>query len=130
MKLITEEIKTKLASNKGDANVDKPYLKLFSPTGSATWLITEIVDEDTLFGLCDLGMGFPELGYVSLQELESVELPFGLKIVRDMYFTPHKTLKEYASVAREHSRIVTEDSLLNDTLSKLETHGMYFEDNG
>jgi hypothetical protein len=47
-----------------------------------------------------------------------------------MYFTPDKTLKEYASVAREHSRIVTEDSLLNDTLSKLETHGMYFEDNG
>ena len=121
MKLITEEIKTKLASNKGDANIDKPYLKLFSPTGAATWLITEIVDEDTLFGLCDLGMGFPELGYVSLQELESVELP--------MYFTPDKTLKEYASVAREHSRIVTEDSLLNDTLSKLETHGMYFEDN-
>ena len=119
-----------MASNKGDANVDKPYLKLFSPTGSATWLITEIVDEDTLFGLCDLGMGFPELGYVSLQELESVELPFGLKIERDMYFTPDKTLKEYASVAREHSRIVTEDSLLNDTLSKLETHGMYFEDNG
>ena len=119
MKLITEEIKTKLASNKGDANVDKPYLKLFSPTGSATWLITEIVDEDTLFGLCDLGMGFPELGYVSLQELESVELPFGLKIERDMYFTPDKTLKEYASVAREHSRIVTEDSLLNDPLIKL-----------
>ena len=82
-----------------------------------------------MFGLCDLGMGFPELGYVSLQELESVELPFGLKIERDMYFTPDKTLKEYASVAREHSRIVTEDSLLNDTLSKLETHGMYFKDN-
>jgi hypothetical protein len=110
MKLITEEIKTKLASNKGDANVDKPYLKLFSPTGAATWLITEIVDEDTLFGLCDLGMGFPELGYVSLQELESVTLPFGLKIERDMYFTPDKTLSEYTELARQHQRIVMNES--------------------
>ena len=129
MKLITEEIKTKLASNKGDPNLDKPYLKLFSPIGGATWLITEIVDEDTLFGLCDLGMGFPELGYVSLQELESLELPLSMKVERDMYFEPSKTLEEYASVARQHSRIVTEESLLNDTLSKLETHGMYFENN-
>ena len=110
MKLITEEIKTKLASNKGDANVDKPYLKLFSPTGAATWLITEIVDEDTLFGLCELGMGFPELGYVSLQELESIELPFGLKIERDMYFTPDKTLSEYTELARQHQRIVMDES--------------------
>ena len=110
MKLITEEIKAKLASNKGDANIDKPYLKLFSPTGAATWLITEIVDEDTLFGLCDLGMGFPELGYVSLQELESIELPFGLKIERDMYFTPDKTLSEYTELARQHQRIVMNES--------------------
>ena len=110
MKLITEEIKAKLASNKGDANVDKPYLKLFSPTGAATWLITEIVDEDTLFGLCDLGMGFPELGYVSLQELESIELPFGLKIERDMYFTPDKTLSEYTELARQHQRIVMNEA--------------------
>ena len=129
MKLITEEIKTKLASNKGDPNLDKPYLKLFSPTGAATWLISEMIDEDTLFGLCDLGMGFPELGYVSLQELESLELPLSMKVERDMYFEPSKTLEEYASVARQHSRIVTEESLLNDTLSKLETHGMYFENN-
>ena len=107
MKLITDEIKAKLASNKGDANVDKPYLKLFNPAGSGTWLITEIVDEDTLFGLCDLGMGFPELGYVSLQELESVTLPFGLKIERDMYFTPDKTLSEYVELARQHQEIVT-----------------------
>jgi len=110
MKLITEEIKTKLASNKGDANVDKPYLKLFSPTGAATWLISEMIDEDTLFGLCDLGMGFPELGYVSLQELESVTLPFGLKIERDMYFTPDKTLSEYTELARQHQRIVMNES--------------------
>jgi len=60
--------------------------------------------------LCDLGMGFPELGYVSLQELESVTLPFGLKIERDMYFTPDKTLSEYTELARQHQRIVMNES--------------------
>ena len=46
MKLITKEIKNKLAKNVGDANVDKPWLKLFNPAGIGTWLITEY-DEDT-----------------------------------------------------------------------------------
>jgi hypothetical protein len=106
MKLITKEIEKKLAKNTGDSNADKPYLKLFNPVGSATWLISQIVDEDTLFGLCDLGMGFPELGYVSLQELKSLDLPFGLTIERDKYFEPDKTLAEYAEIARSNQRIV------------------------
>jgi hypothetical protein len=57
-------------------------------------------------GLCDLGMGFPELGYVSLQELKSLDLPFGLTIERDKYFEPDKTLAEYAEIARSNQRIV------------------------
>ena len=132
MQLMTKAIQGQLEKNRELPAADrKVVVKYFTPDGAATWWISERDphNPDLLFGLCDLGMGFPELGYVSLQELESIELPFGLKIERDMYFTPDKTLKEYASVAREHSRIVTEDSLLNDTLSKLETHGMYFKDN-
>ncbi|NBX09935.1 MAG: DUF2958 domain-containing protein [Marivivens sp.] len=39
------------------------------------------------FGLCDLGYG-AEWGYVSLAELESVSLPFGMGIERDIYFQP------------------------------------------
>ena len=96
MKLITKEIKNKLAKNVGDANVDKPWLKLFNPTGIGTWLITEY-DEDTgrMFGLCDLG--YPELGYVNLKELEDLDLPFGMKIERDVLWDPDKTLAEYAA---------------------------------
>jgi hypothetical protein len=41
-----------------------------------------------MFGLCDLGMGFPELGYVSLNEMKAVRLPFGLGIERDLHWTP------------------------------------------
>ena len=101
MKLITKEIALKLSKNIGDANVDMPYLKLFSPVGAATWLISEIDDdEDTMFGLCDLGMGFPELGSVSLHELESITLPMGLGIERDIFFEPSKTLAGYADDAK------------------------------
>ena len=39
------------------------------------------------FGYADLGYG-GEWGYVSLSELESVKLPFGMGIERDIYFQP------------------------------------------
>ena len=108
MKLITKEIAAKLSKNIGDANVDMPYLKLFNPMGAATWLISEY-DEETgnLFGLCDLGMGFPELGSVSLHELESITLPMGLTIERDIFFEPSKTLAGYAGAAKEAGYINT-----------------------
>ena len=41
MKLITKEIAEKLSKNIGNAEADKPYLKLFNPCGAATWLISE-----------------------------------------------------------------------------------------
>ena len=103
MKLITKEIENKLSKNKGDGK-DKPYLKLFNPAGSGTWLISQIKG-DLLFGLCDLGQGFPEIGYVSLNELKSVKLPFGLKIERDSSFEPKMSLSEYAAKARAEGGI-------------------------
>jgi len=107
MKLITKEIEAKLAKNTGNFLVDKPYLKLFSPVGSATWLITEYNKEtDELFGLCDLGHGFPEIGFVSLKELQSIKLPFELSIERDRYWEPDKTLSEYNMKAKEAGSIL------------------------
>ena len=80
----------------------KPWLKLFNPVGAQTWLIAGIAeDEDTMYGLCDLGFGCPELGYVSLNEIENLDLPFGLKIERDTWWEPEKTLEEYYNDARE-----------------------------
>lgn len=111
MKLITKAIEAKLAENaaKAAAGVDtsneKPVLKLFNPTGAATWLITEKDEYGMMFGLADLGFGTPELGYVSLQELESYKGPFGLGIERDRSFTAKKTLAEYADEARAKGSI-------------------------
>ena len=88
MKLITKEIKNKLPNlgeqeNKGlDALV---YVKFFTPWSNWTWYATEYSD-GMFFGLV---YGFvKELGYFSLEELESIKGPFGLRIERDLYFQP------------------------------------------
>ena len=85
-----------------------PVVKLFTPDSSATWLLTELdADEDTLFGLCDLGQGCPELGYVSLSELQTVRGPLGLFIERDLHFKAQHPLSWYVEQAQDAQRIVT-----------------------
>jgi DUF2958 family protein len=65
-------------------------VKLFDPAGSATWFLTEYDPEQKLaFGFVT-GLAHDELGYVSLEELESIERPFGLTIERDLFFTQQK----------------------------------------
>ena len=95
---MTKAIKTKLLAN-GASKVEmdhKPVVKFFDPTGSATWWISEMMaDEDTLFGLCDLGFGCPELGNVSLKELATTKVRFNLNIERDLHFVGNKPLSEY-----------------------------------
>jgi hypothetical protein len=86
-----------------------PVAKLFTPDGAATWLVSEADpdDPDRLFGLCDLGLGSPELGYVSLAELSALRGPLGLPLERDAHFIADKPLSVYASEARTKGRIVT-----------------------
>lgn len=93
-----------------DASIDStPVVKLFTPDAGCTWLLTELdPDEpDIAFGLCDLGLGCPELGYVSLSELAMVRGHLGLPVERDLYFVATKTLMAYADEARANGRIVT-----------------------
>jgi hypothetical protein len=86
----------------------EPVVKLFTPDGNATWLLTELDPNGHLaFGLCDLGKGEPELGYVSLHELAAARGPLGLPLERDLHFAPTRTLSAYAELAREHRRIIT-----------------------
>jgi hypothetical protein len=58
------------------------------------------------FGLCDLGLGEPELGYVSFKELAAARGPLGLPLERDLHFAPTLTISGYTERAREHRRIV------------------------
>ncbi|RWF19360.1 MAG: DUF2958 domain-containing protein, partial [Mesorhizobium sp.] len=98
MILITGDLRARLLAN-GAAETETdhyPVVKLFDPTGAATWLLTELdADGDTLFGLCDLGFECPELGSVSLAELESIRGPFGLGIERDLHFEARFPLSVY-----------------------------------
>lgn len=85
-----------------------PVIKLFTPDAQCTWLITEIqpgTDDDIAFGLCDLGMGEPEIGSVSLAEIRTVRGALGLLVERDLHFLATKTLREYALDARRARRI-------------------------
>src|SRR4051794_41520401 len=86
-----------------------PVVQLFTPDAGATWLLTELdpADPDRAFGLCDLGMGSPELGYVSLAELSDVRGRFGLPVEVDEHFRPTKALTAYAAEALAIGRIVT-----------------------
>jgi len=99
MMLITKEIRRNLpslyANEAMSAAEIKVPLKLFNPCGAATWYITELDgDGEMAFGYCDLGFGCPELGYVSMSELKSVRLPFGLKIERDRHWDGNITLAQ------------------------------------
>ena len=85
-----------------------PVVKFFTPDANATWLISEVDpdDPDRLFGLCDLGLGCPELGYVSLAGIAAVKGRLGLPVERDLHFVADKPLSAYAEAARSSGRIV------------------------
>jgi len=111
MKLITASLQKKLeAGCKNEESGKKaiPVMKLFYPVGSATWIISSINEDGNMFGLCDLGQGSPEMGYVSLQELTEFKGHMGLGIERDRYWEPKKgsTLSDYAEKANEKGYIV------------------------
>ena len=92
MKLLTAAIIKQLEKTPLDStekqNVVPVLVKFFNPCGSGTWYAIEgekQEDGDWLFfGLCDIHE--KELGNFLLSELQSVKLPFGLRIERDMHF--------------------------------------------
>lgn len=101
MKLFTKEILEKLRKNDQVGGDHPPVVKIFDPCGPATWLLQSMDEQGLCFGLCDLGMGFPELGYVGRDELETVRGRLGLHLERDMHWTPEYPLSEYAERARQ-----------------------------
>lgn len=91
MELLTEEIISKFekhpfgSQNKREMDAEV-LVKYFNPCGTGTWLITEAEregDDWRLFGFCHLFEW--EWGYLLLSELQSLKLPFGSGIERDLY---------------------------------------------
>jgi len=113
MQLITEEERMVMIRNSIQTQQDYignhwPVVKLFMPDGGATWLLSELCPDnpDVAFGLCDLGFGFPELGYVRLSEIARVRGTWGLPVERDRHFEAAKSLLEYSKEAREAGMII------------------------
>lgn len=119
MELLPQSIRDQMAAN-GRANQDRieagedtidfePVVKLFTPDGGATWLLSETdpEDPDIAFGLADLSLGHPELVSVRLSVLKAHRGRLGLPIDRDLHFKPDAPLSTYAERAREAGGIVT-----------------------
>lgn len=94
--LEAELSKYPLGSQDGLMEDAEVVVKYFNPCGAGTWLITEGEKQEDgdwlLYGYCHLFEW--EWGYVMLSELQSVKLPFGLGIEREIYGTGGK-VKDY-----------------------------------
>ena len=101
MLLMTKELEKRfkkypLYSQEGKLYDCEVVVKYFNPCGNGTWLITEGEKQEDgdwlLYGYCHLFEW--EWGYVMLSELESVRLPYGLSIEREIYVTD-KQVKDF-----------------------------------
>ena len=128
MKLFTKNIHDQLLANgrkQNEAHGESeetdfhPVVKLFTPDGGCTWLLTELDPQDTdiAFGLCDLGMGCPELGTVRKSQLETGRGLMGMPIERDKFFKASHPLSVYTRAANQADRIVTDARALEQAAS-------------
>lgn len=94
MQLLTKEILARFAKIGSQENSNDPIIiaKFFNSTGAGTWYATEYDPaERNFFGYVSIfGDHNDELGYFSLDELESVKGRFGLGIERDRWWTEKK----------------------------------------
>lgn len=123
MNFFTETQYAKLLNNGRPENRSKdhyPVVKLFLPGSYCVWLLTEIdpCQPEIAFGLCDLGLGHPELGYVSLGELSRVNSKLGLGVERDDAFEAKFPISVYASAAQLYLHVVEHGSLLKSFAKK------------
>lgn len=115
MPLLTPDQRDQLLANGRQPGRDHvPVVKFFNPAGIGTWLATELdADGDTLFGLAQLN-GTPELGSFSLEEVATLELPFGMHIERDVFFTGTHPISAYAEAAHETGSITAAIRILSN----------------
>lgn len=113
--LLTPEQREQLLANGRQRDVDHvPVVKFFNPIGIGTWLATELDGGgDIMFGLAQLN-DVPELGSFSLEELAALQLPFGMRIERDVSFTAEFPISAYAEAARETGSITAAIRILSN----------------
>lgn len=90
MKLLTKQIETRF-KKLGRQDIENPIIvaKFFTPWSNWTWFAISYTPSDKCFFGYVEGME-KELGYFSLEELEGVTGPAGLKIERDLHWKEKK----------------------------------------
>ena len=89
----------------------KPVVQWFYTGSAFTWLVTELNPDnlDTIFGLGDIGQGYPEIGYNSIKEIRAgaaaAKDPF-VMLERDLHWKSDKTLSQYLKIAQQAGRII------------------------
>ena len=88
MKLMTSELEERFKEVGDQSEKENPIFiaKFFNPCGSQTWYASEYYPENNICYGYVTGMYVDEWGTFSITELESLNLPFGLKIERDIHF--------------------------------------------
>ncbi len=96
----TQMLANGAARARGEAIDPYPVVKLYTLDAGAVWLLTALdADGDLAYGLTDAGIGFPELGLVSLSALAGIVGPRGLRIVADPHFKARQSLSAYTADA-------------------------------
>ena len=110
--LVTDEQRAQLLANRharaADAQIDLwPVVRLFTPDAHATWLLAALdpADGNTAWGLCDVGIGMPELGAIKLSDLAAIVGPDQLPVRRDLHFRALRPMSEYLRLAQANGSI-------------------------
>ena len=97
-KLLTKGLEARFKKVGSQQEVADPIViaKFFNPVGAGDWFATEwLPEEKVFFGYVSLFNDHNnEFGYFSLEELEEIRLPMGMKIQRDAYCS-EMTLSEW-----------------------------------
>ena len=110
--LVTDEQRAQLLANGharvADAQVDLwPVVRLFTPDAHATWLLAALdpADGDTAWGVCDVGIGIPELGTIKLSDLATIVGPQQMPVRRDLHFHAVRPMSEYLRLAQANGSV-------------------------
>ena len=90
MELMTKELSDSfppLYSQDGCGDATVLFAKYFTTDSKCTWFVAEYDPEQRLFFGLVIGHDV-ELGYFSLDDLETVRGGLGLPVERDLYFVP------------------------------------------